>query len=67
MIDTLIPQSHSDRLVSSIFNLSSTSINYAEGKKMTVSSAYMIKLEKLMHDGRSLIYNVNNPGPRMLP
>jgi hypothetical protein len=27
----------------------------------------MITLEKLMHDGRSLIYNVNNTGPRMLP
>ena len=26
---------------------------------MTVSSAYMITLEKLMHDGRSLIYNEN--------
>lgn len=34
---------------------------------MTVLSAYMITLEKLMHDGRSLIYNVNNTGPRMLP
>ena len=34
---------------------------------MTVSSAYMITSEKLMHDdGRSLIYNINNTGPRML-
>ena len=33
---------------------------------MTVSSAYMM-LQKLLHDGRSLIYNVNNAGPRMLP
>ena len=64
---SLFPQSHSDRLVSSIFNFSSTSINCAEEKKMTVSSAYMITLEKFMHDGRSLIYNESNTGPRMLP
>jgi len=64
---SLFPQSHSDRLVSSIFNFNSTSINCAEEKKITVSSAYIITLEKLMHDGRSLIYSVNNTGPRMLP
>ena len=64
---SLFPLSHSERLVSSIFNFSSTSMNCAEEKKLTVSSAYMITLEKLMHDGRSLIYNVNNTGPRMLP
>ena len=34
---------------------------------MTVPSAYMITLEKLMHDGRSLIHNIYNTGPRMLP